>query len=71
MLEWGTGQKGRKGKNWDNCNSMINKTYFKKAVNLSTSKCMGFYFKFLIFKLIALQSEIVHANHVEFAETIL
>ena len=23
---------GQKGKNWDNCNSMINKTYFKKRL---------------------------------------
>ena len=32
MLEgWGTGRRGYKGrKNWENCNSIITKKYFKK-----------------------------------------
>ena len=28
--KWGTRQRGQRGKNWDNCNSITNKIYFKK-----------------------------------------
>ena len=31
MLEgWGAGQRGDRGENWENCNSINNKIYFKK-----------------------------------------
>ena len=29
---WGTGQRGIKGKKWDNCNSIINKIYLKNKI---------------------------------------
>ena len=32
MVEWGTGQRGIKGrKKWDNYNNIINKIYFKNS----------------------------------------
>ena len=30
LREWGSGWRGAKGKNWDNCYSIINKIEFKK-----------------------------------------
>ena len=36
--EWGVGQRGIKGrKKWENCNSIINKIYFKKCLLLLVS----------------------------------
>ena len=30
-MEWGFEVEGAKGENWDNCNNIVNKTYFLKS----------------------------------------
>ena len=43
--EWGVGQRGIKGrKKWENCNSIINKIYFKNYLPIfSRGKCRQLY----------------------------
>ena len=43
--EEGTGWKGLKGrKNWDNCNSIINKIYFKKRIHSTLVSAYSWYY---------------------------
>ena len=58
------GQRGIKGRKWENCNSIINKIYIFKKVMFAMRTLRGVFFLFLMFKLVLVISSLIIIHNV-------